>query len=104
MSKNLHKEIYDKITSSKGYFTVPPDDNIWKDAITADGAFQLIANEILGKDWYSTNPIGQKQIYVEQCYDILYKLEKIKNIKRISNWLIGINIILLFIILILILV
>ena len=57
-------------------------DNNWKKnnmfppELDGQKALDFLKQYLLGKDWYSVNPISTKQINCEVVHDILYKYSK----------------------------
>lgn len=51
-------------------------DNIFPPPLSDRKAMKFLTDYLLGKDWYSVNPISQEQINTEIVHDILIKYSK----------------------------
>lgn len=51
-------------------------DNIFAPPLEPQMALDFLCDYLLGEDWYSVNPISQKQINTEIVGNILYKYSK----------------------------
>ena len=51
-------------------------DNIFSPPLNPQLGITYLKDYLLGKDWYSNNPIHQEQINTEIVHEILYKYSK----------------------------
>ena len=58
-------------------------DNIFSPPLDPQIALNILIEHFLGKDWYTPNPIGVKQVNTEAVYEILEKYPKKKSIGEI---------------------
>ena len=57
------------------------DCGIFAPPMDAQVALNELAKHLLGEDWYSVNPISQKQINTE----IVYEIERKYNVRRVRS-------------------
>jgi len=71
-SEKFRESILEK--SEKDYGLYPPP-------INAQEGLNILIEHLLGKDWYTTMPLCQKQVNTEAIYEILRKYPEKKSLK-----------------------
>lgn len=59
--------------------------NVFVPPLEPQVAFNILRDHFLGKDWYTANPIGPKQVNTEVVYEILDRFPMKEDIKKNSK-------------------
>lgn len=62
--------------------------NIFSPPLEPQIALNILIEHFLGKDWYTPNPIGAKQVNTEAVYEILGRYSKKRNLieRLVTFW------------------